>query len=380
MSKKSTGPILLISSPSDSPDLYYACEFWAPDPIVFLKTPKSRHLVVSKLEISRARALAQTSTSKPAMMAHTPEELGVAQKHRGQLHHWALKLLRHTGTAHVYVPIDFPHGIALKLQAAGIHVELLTEAPFPEREIKSAHEIKCITESQTAAVVAMDAAISMISATRIDRQGVLKYKSRSLLSEHVQRLIQKILLDHGTMCRDVIVAGGAHGADPHEKGHGSLKANEPIVIDIFPQHLQHGYWGDITRTVLRGKASASQKRMYAAVKASQAAALKTIAPGVKCSRVHDAAAWEFDRRGYETGLREGTPVGFIHSTGHGVGLAIHEAPSIGRSDSKLKVGQIVTVEPGLYYPECGGIRIEDTVCVTQTGCRVLVACEKRFEI
>ena len=96
--------------------------------------------------------------------------------------------------------------------------------------------------------------------------------------------------------------------------------------------------------------------------------------------MHQAAAAELDRRGYVTEVRDGTPVGFIHSTGHGVGLAIHEAPSLGRSETRLKRGQVVTVEPGLYYPELGGIRIEDTVVVTASGYRNLVACEKPFEV
>ena len=119
--------------------------------------------------------------------------------------------------------------------------------------------------------------------------------------------------------------------------------------------------------------------MYAAVKASQAAALKQIHPGVSCISVHRAAAALFEARGYKTHREKDRAVGFIHSTGHGVGLAIHEAPSLGASRSRLCVGDVVTVEPGLYYPELGGIRIEDTVVVTEHGWRYLAPCEKIFE-
>lgn len=378
--KKSTGAILLIASPSTAPDLAYASEFWAPDPLVFLLTPKRRYLVVSRLEIGRAKALAEKSTKSPPLDVFTPEELGVPKLKRADYEQWALKLLRRVGVNRVRVPADFPHDIAIRLKAGGIHISSSREALFPQRMVKSPSEIAHITESQQAAVIATRAAVEMIAATRITRNETLSYKGRTLLSEDVQRAIQHVLLDHGVMCNEVIVAGGLQGVDPHERGHGPLKAHEPILIDIFPKHMQHGYWGDITRTVIRGRATAQQKRMYAAVKAAQAASLKCIAPRVKCCSVHKASVAEFERRGYETGILDGAPVGFIHSTGHGVGLAIHEAPSISLSETRLKKGHVITVEPGLYYPSLGGIRIEDTVVVTGSGYRYLVPCEKRFEI
>jgi Xaa-Pro aminopeptidase len=196
----------------------------------------------------------------------------------------------------------------------------------------------------------------------------------------VKRLIERVLLDHGCSGKNTIVAGGEQGADPHEQGHGPLLARRPIVIDIFPQHTRSGYWGDLTRTVVRGAAGHELRRMYAAVRAAQAAALAKIRAGARCSAVHKAAAEELAGRGFETGARNGRPAGFIHSTGHGVGLAIHEAPSVSRFGGRLEAGNVITVEPGLYYPGLGGIRIEDTVEVTKTGWRYVVPCEKRFEI
>jgi Xaa-Pro aminopeptidase len=152
-------------------------------------------------------------------------------------------------------------------------------------------------------------------------------------------------------------------------------------MDIFPQHLEHGYWGDLTRTVVRGKAPARLRRMYQAVRAAQAAALAAIRPGVKCATVHERAAAEMKRRGFATVMEGAEASGFIHGTGHGVGLSIHEEPALADGvDGRLRAGHVVTVEPGLYYPGFGGVRIEDTVVVTPGGWRYLAPCEKRLEV
>jgi Xaa-Pro aminopeptidase len=121
--------------------------------------------------------------------------------------------------------------------------------------------------------------------------------------------------------------------------------------------------------------------MYNAVKAAQAAALKAVKAGAWTDDVHAAAAGELDRRGYTTGTIDGIPQGFIHGTGHGVGLEIHEAPRVSSAvHKKLRAGNIITVEPGLYYPHIGGIRIEDTVLVTKDGYERLASCAKRLEV
>jgi Xaa-Pro aminopeptidase len=226
----------------------------------------------------------------------------------------------------------------------------------------------------------MRAATALIASADIDEGGYLRVRGRRLTAEDVQRLITVRLVEHHCFVRDVIVAGGTQGADPHERGHGPLRAHEAIVIEIFPQHLGHGYWGDLTRTVLRGEAPVRLRRMYTAVRAAQVAALNRIRAGVSCASVHRAACAEFEKRGLKTEVKDGRATGFIHGTGHGVGLAIHEAPSLGLGPGRLKAGNVVTVEPGYYDPGLGGIRIEDTVQVTRTGWRYLVPCEKRFEL
>lgn len=369
-----TPPQVLAGDSLSHPDLLYATGFMAPDPIVYVQRGRRKVLIVSSLEWGRARQ----DTLGRGITVLTPQHLGLDGDQRRDLSAWIQAALIPFDSRRIKVPSDFPYGLVCKLKERRIIVTLLAGDAFPQRRVKRADEVVCIRQSQRAAVIAMRAACAMIAETTIDSTGRLRIGSAVLTSEAVQRRIAEVLLRQDCHSGDTIVAGGVQGADPHERGHGPLKAHEPIVIDIFPRHQRHGYWGDITRTVVKGFPSKELRRMYGAVKAAQVAALKTIGAGASGKRAHQAAVHVFERAGFKTERREDGFTGFIHSTGHGVGLAIHEAPSLGGVDCRLREGDVVTVEPGLYYPEYGGIRIEDTVVVTRDGWRYLAPCEKRF--
>ena len=369
-----TMPKLIIGIPLENPDLFYASGFRAVDPVVLLDTGTARTLVVSTMESGRA------ARECPGVRVVTPQDLGLKRRYRGGQAQWAKRLLDREGFRRVRVPSSFPVGPARFLESRGARVQVETGPLYPERAVKRPDEIRRIGEAQEAAVIAMRAAIRVIADAAWDREGFLKHGGRRLTSEAVRLEIQRVLLARDCSGQDQIVACGETSADPHAIGEGPLRAHEPIVIDIFPRHQRHGYWGDLTRTVVRGTASAKLRRQYAAVRAAQRAALAAVRPGVSCARVHAAACHEFKRRGFETGFTAGRPHGFIHGTGHGVGLAIHEAPSVANVEGRLRAGNVITVEPGLYYLGVGGIRIEDMIVVTRTGWRYLVPCEKRFEL
>jgi Xaa-Pro aminopeptidase len=159
-----------------------------------------------------------------------------------------------------------------------------------------------------------------------------------------------------------------------------LRADEPIVLDIFPRHGPSGYWGDMTRTVVKGTASREVVRMHRAVLDAQKRALAMIRPGVQGNSIHRAVQATLEDHGFTTGVEDGTPVGFFHGTGHGVGLDIHEAPRVSLSKDRLRAGHVITIEPGLYYPAHGGMRIEDTVVVTRDGYQRLASCTKRLHV
>ncbi len=374
MNKALTIPLVLVGDSLSHPDLLYATGFMAPDPIVYMQGGRRKVMIVSALEWGRACS----ETAGRGITVFHPQQLGLDGEKRRDMGAWIGAALAGFGSRRILIPSDFPYGIASRLKQRRIGITLLEGEAFPQRRIKTASERAVMRQVQRAAVIAMRAACAMITSATLDRAGRLRHGAVVLTSETVQRRIAETLLRQDCESSGTIVAGGVQGADPHERGHGPLKAGEPVVIDIFPRHQRSGYWGDITRTVVKGEPTRELRRLYGAVKAAQAAALKTIRAGVSGPRVHQAAVLVFERAGFKTEQRKEGFAGFIHSTGHGVGLAIHEAPSLGVAPCRLRAGDVVTVEPGLYYPEYGGVRLEDTVEVTRDGWRYLAPCEKRF--
>lgn len=370
-----TGLVLLAGSSQSDTNIRYISGFCAPDPFLFLKTKSASVLVVSAMEKGRAEKQA-----KPGTEILTPAELGLSRRQSGKVENQVMALVEKAGIRRIQVPADFPAGVFKALKKKGVNVSIAKKPVCPERKIKTKAEIAYLRNSQRAAVSAMNAATALIGTAKIDREKRLRIGRGFLTSEKVRQCINKALIDHDCAGIETIVAGGNQAADPHERGSGQLYAEQAIVMDIFPRNEKTGYWGDITRTVCRGPAPAELKRLYNAVKAAQAAALRAVKPGICADEVHSAAKAVFEQRGYETKEAEGRHVGFIHGTGHGVGLDIHEGPRIGISGETLEAGNVVTIEPGLYYPGLGGVRIEDTIVVTETGWRYLAPCPKKFEL
>ena len=171
---------------------------------------------------------------------------------------------------------------------------------------------------------------------------------------------------------ETIVAMGPRSALPHAQPTGrKLGGNELLLIDMGA--CQDGYMSDMTRVLFLGRPSRRVRTMYNAVLKAQLAAIDAVRPGVTAAHVDRAA-----RRVLES---EGLGKTFVHSTGHGLGLEIHEGPRLGRRDkTKLEPGMAVTIEPGAYVRDFGGIRIEDTVLVTKTGCEVLTPTSKELRL
>ena len=213
----------------------------------------------------------------------------------------------------------------------------------------------------------MDAAITLIRNAEI-RGDALYHNGEPLTSETVKREIKFLLLERDCTAGHTIVAGGDQACDPHNEGSGPLHAHQSIIIDIFPRSNITGYFADLTRTVVKGDPSADLQNIYDAVLAAQNLAFDSIRADADSQAIHRALQELFENRNYETGNTDGRMQGFFHGTGHGLGLEIHEPPRIGKTPGTLRAGHIVTVEPGLYYPGRGAVRIEDLAVVTQDGC------------
>lgn len=374
MSKQLTIPRLLVEGAGNCSDLVYASGFFPVDPVVFLDEGKRKTLIVPMLEFGRARQEAK------GVHVYLPESIDVPADERRSNAKIALRLLKNRRVKRVQVHPFFPAGIVRELEERGVRVEICSGPLYPERVIKRKNEIEKITASQKAAVAAMREAKKVLREATICRGEVLKWNGSVLTSQRLRDVIDITLLKHGCIARETIVAGGAQAADPHDKGSGPLKAGETIVVDIFPQNKSHNYWGDITRTFCKGKPSKELARMYRTVLQAQKKALAMIKPGVIASDVHAMIQTYFDEQGFPTTVKKGIVRGFFHGTGHGVGLDIHESPSIGLAKTKFKCGHVVTVEPGLYDPDIGGVRVEDTVVVTRGGVKILASFPKMFEV
>ncbi len=368
---------LMVSESAHNADMYYATKFLAHDSFIYLNS-KSEKLLVSDMELGRARKESRIKQVIPTSKYSIMQKL---RKHKDPdvaYCEMILEFLRSENVKRFSVPYNFPVQLADCLRKKGFEI-IPVKSPFQEmREIKKATEIVAIEKAQRAGEKAVSEAVSAIRNATI-KNSILWQKNSPLSANDVIYIIEKALLSQGCEASDIIVAGGKGCSDPHWCAEGELLVNEPIVIDIVPRSKKERYYSDMTRTVMRGKPSKEIKEMYSAVLEAQNGAIAKIKAGVTGSEIHNIVCDLLEGRGYKT-LRgkNGLTEGFIHSTGHGVGLDIHEAPSLGESGKELKAGSVVTVEPGLYYKKIGGVRLEDVVVVTRTGCKNLTMFEKNL--
>ena len=369
--------ILMIAASETSPDLYYASGFLAPDDFVYFETPRQKVLLMSDLEIDRARA-----ESRADLVLSISKHEEVARK-AGVENPTALDALnvalREHGIRSLLVPRKFPVEAADFLRGKGFHLSFKKGSILPDRETKSDAEIERILEVQRHTEAAMDRAIQAIRGSEV-RGDALYRDGQTLTAEAIKRIVAFDLMERECIAQHTIVACGDLGCDPHNRGTGPLRAGQTIILDIFPRSSESGYYGDLTRTVVRGRASDAARRVYDAVARAQEVVFERLRAGADGVAIHQAVVDHFDHLGYKTGEVDGRMQGFFHGTGHGVGLEIHEPPRISKRGDPLRAGHVVTVEPGLYYPGVGAVRIEDLTVVTEDGYRNLTSYPKVLEV
>jgi Xaa-Pro aminopeptidase len=361
-------PKLIIAPSESSADLLYATGFRAPDPIVFLQDGGKRFLLLSDLELDRGRQQARVDRVDGFSAVETAVK-GKKKKTPGFARVVAI-WLRANKARSVVVPDDFPFGLARTLKKEGIRLKPAAGPIFPEREIKSRAEIRALEAANRIAEAGMARAMEVLASAVPRKDGRLMLGRRMLTSEYLRTEIETTVVRAGGEARgDTIVAGGEQACDPHGRGTGPLRANELIIFDIFPRDSRSGYFGDISRTVVRGRATPSQRHLWEVCLAGQQMALQEI---------HEAIKDFFAAQGYPTEIRDGRWQGFFHGTGHGLGLEVHERPRFG--STIFLPGQVITVEPGIYIPGIGGVRHEDVALVTRRGPKLLTSAPKQLEI
>ena len=356
-------PIVLLPSGAEDADFIYATRFAVERGLYIRYGPGDDLLVVSPLEIDRAREESRAASileDRDAYIRDAWAQLGA-------------RMLRERGVTAIRVGPNLAAVHLEDLRAQGLEVEVDRDLFREERRHKSPEEAAAIEAAQQAAESAVVEVVRMLAGAEV-RDGILWSNGGQLTSEKLYARAQLVLGEKGYTCPDMIIASSPGSAIPHYRGEGPIKANAPVIIDIFPTSRTTHFSGDLTRTVVVGEASEEVRKMHAAVLQALDAGVESIAAGVPAQDPHHTVCQVLVDRGYGTTTPgyEG-PVGVArmnHSTGHGVGLEVHEDPPMRHTvTTPLADGDVVTVEPGLYLLGLGGVRVEDTGMVTANGFR-----------
>ena len=373
---------LIFASTRDS-DMHYAVKTPITSSIFHLEIGKKKILFLDKVDFGIIPSSAGVKSVLLNPLSDEARKLNFKTSDRNKLVYYLLKkykLLK----SEIEVPIHFPLDIADFLRKKG--VKLTPTYPFfPQRAKKTKREIGYVKESLLHTKLAFKTIENILKKSRIEGNKII-FRNKILSSEFLKQEAEKALIEKGMFdLLGMIISSGEQTAIPHHDGTGPIMPREPIICDIFPRHRKSGYFADMTRTYVKGKPTEKIIKMYNAVLMTQKAAFKKIRAGVSAKQIYHAAADSIIKSGFHVGEK-----GFIHGLGHGVGLDIHEKPSL-KADSRdiLENGNIITIEPCLYYPKAGlhrrrgkacGIRIEDMILVTKAGYKNLTNYPKKFII
>lgn len=375
--KKKEAHLIIADSEKDA-NMYYATHFVAPDAFIFFEVDGDKNIVLSDLEVDRGRK--QASMCHVLSLSEWQNYCKRKGKSGASLAEISAVILKSKGMKKVVVPFDFPSLYMLQIKKSGLDVHVKNSVFFESRSLKTPEEQSNIESTQASTEEAMGFAERVLRKSRVGKSGELIYEKEILTSEKLRRMMHVCLMENNCAAAHTIIACGNDACDPHCEGSGALMANQSIIIDIFPRSLNTFYFADMTRTFVKGKASQKLKKIYNAVRTAQEEAMTSIQDGADGKKIHRIVEAVFEKHGFKTSLRNGRHVGFFHGTGHGVGLEIHELPRISKLGDVLYDGNVVTVEPGLYYPGEGAVRLEDIVVVEKNGMRNITRYPKVLEI
>ena len=365
--------VLIYGDTIRSPELRHEVPLAIPDAFFYLERDGRRVVAIHSLEIPRVRGRAELEIIATAELGE--DELIAAGKREPEITlELALRACREVGIERAAVPPSFPVEHADHLRANGIELTVDRELFDNRRRSKNETELRGIRNAQKACEAALDEARDLLR--RAERNGAgLEIDGEPLTCERLKQVIETAFTRFEVEGGDMIVAHGEQTAVGHDSGSGQIRADEPIVFDLFPKDKRTGCYADMTRTYVVGEASDELRKWYALVKAALDRATAEVRPGENGRKLYELVCELFHDAGYKTGLHkqpgEVLEEGFIHGLGHGVGLEVHELPIMSRVGHDLVPGDVITVEPGLYRPGFGGLRLEDLVLVTEDGYEVI---------
>ena len=375
---------LVIAGSEESADMLYATKFFVPDPFVLLVQGGRSTILLSDLEVDRGRR--EAAVDEVVGISEFAKEHKKLLGKNPTLAKVAALFLKTRRVSKAVVPDTFPLATSLALAREGITVTPPKGGIFfPERINKTPAELNLLRDALKVTAAGMARAMEILAAAKpaggkkAALNAELHWGNAPLTSERLRAEIDSTILRLGGAAANTIVAGGEQACDPHERGSGPLHANELIILDIFPRMTSTGYYGDMTRTIVKGRASEAQRKLWLTVQEGQRRAIGGVRAGADGKQLHESIKKYFKDEGFPTETRDGRHVGFFHGMGHGLGLELHEQPRYNWTRS-FQAGTVFTVEPGLYFPGIGGARLEDVVAVTSKGREMLSNFEQRLEI
>ena len=362
---------IMAGSPMANKSLYRAIRFMVHDASIFIELEDGKRLLILReIELDRARQKANVdevfgyTDFVPEGGLSGDRDTGAAQS--------AAECLRRNGVSVVTADRTLPLLYVDAIKRAGIEVVLDPEFGVLDRRVKDEQEVQWLKHAQSVTEQVMQMACETVGNAEVDSQGGLLHGGEPLTSDRVRHMIDLFLLERDFENVPSIVAGGSDGGDCHHLGSGQLMTGQPVIIDIFPMDKKTLYNGDCTRTVVNGEIPDELAKMHAAVVEAKRASTSLVRAGVTGETIHLETLRVLVEAGYHDGLPpEGSPLTFCsipHGTGHGIGLDVHEPPLLDRNGHALLAGDVITIEPGLYCHAIGGVRVEDMVLVTESGC------------
>lgn len=341
----------------------YLTGFQASDPFTYLRYRNQSVLLVPPVE----KAKAQNQSSADKVRSTTEFVTGDVRDDIEAEASVIASFLGEYDIADIGTPRDFDLYLAEQLEQHDFSVRTVQDIVMQSRKSKSKSEIADIKTAQLATEAAMKRARRILSESGVEDNKLWR-NGEPLTSESLRNEIRDFLHDKQCQLDEAIIACGSQSADPHNRGSGTLSVDEPILLDIFPQH-ESDFWGDMSRTFVKGTPVGEFQEMYHTTCDAMDAALDVLSngAGVTGHAIHCAVCDVFEKDGYQT-IRDGdVDTGLLHSTGHAVGRELHEPPRLVEGSEKLESGYVLTIEPGLYNGSYGGVRIEDMVVVREDG-------------
>ncbi len=378
------GDVLIIGDTYRSPELRHEVPLGIADPFVYLERDGIAHVYIGSLEADRVRGLGRE------VNVHPLEETGYDELTAEGLDWQELRLelvaraCAHAELTRASVPHAFPAGHLERLRRGGIELTIDQRQFDERRRVKAGPELAGIRRASSAAESGLAAGVSLLGRAE-NGDGVLWLDGEPLTVERIKAVMRRVFAEQGCSTDDFVVAPGQQGAVGHDVGHGPVRYGTPIVIDVWPRDDLSSCASDMTRTVVVGPVDDEVRTWHTLVKEALDASTALVRAGVECRSLYDAACDIFEAAGYPTQrTKEPGEVirhGFVHALGHGVGLAAHEEPYLGLQPSgSLVAGDVIALEPGLYDPAVGGVRLEDLLLVTDDGCEVLTRFPYELEV